>query len=130
MSRGMEVQMTQQAETVETKAAEPKAKRPRQARSVNVRFDGQGESLHVRAFKIGGGGWRSEAIVATGTGKKATRQRGMSAEHADEAAARVAVDKLVQEAQKAGWVPRPARSFARKPDAFAATPRPQAKPKK
>lgn len=119
-----------QAEQVETTVAEPKAKSPRQARSINFRFDGQGESLHVRAFRIGGGRWRSEAIVATGTGKKATRQRGVSAEHADEASARVAVDKLVQEAQKAGWALRPTRSFTRKPDAFASIPRPQAKPKK
>jgi hypothetical protein len=104
--------------------AEPKVKKARQVRSINVRLDGEGQQLHIRAYKIAGGRWRSEAIVITGTGKKAKRERGLTTEHADEAAAKVAIDKAADDAAKLGWQRKAARSFVRKADAFTSIPKP------
>lgn len=104
-------------------ASMPVEKKPREKRSINVRLVSEGQSLHIRAYRMKSG-WRSEVMVTTGTGKKATRERGVTAEHADEAAAKTAVEKLASDAEKMGWQRKASRSFVRKVDAFTAIPKP------
>jgi hypothetical protein len=120
---GMENQVAQATET--------KTKKAREMRSINVRLMGDGQTLHIRAFKLSGdlGRWRSEVIVTTGKGKSAKRERGNTDEHADLAAAKAAIDKLTKDAERAGWTKKPTRSFVRAADAFTGIPKP-AKSKK
>jgi hypothetical protein len=106
--------MTQQAEQVEGKAPETKVKKAREARSYNVRLDAPGETMLARAFRTRTG-WRAEVVIISGSGK---RTRGATSEHADEKAARAAVDEAAAKAAKLGWALRPARSFKRAADAW------------
>lgn len=99
-------------------------KKPRQLRSINTRLTADNQTMHVRAFKTKTA-WRSEVIITTGKGKAAKRERGLTAEHADEASARAAVDKHTDEAAKLGWQRKAARAIAvRQPDAFTSLPKP------
>jgi hypothetical protein len=121
LHRFKEKHMADQA--TETTVETPKKKR--EMRSINVRLTGDGQGLHIRAFKLTEGRWRSELIITTGTGKKATRERGNTDQHADLAAAKAAVEKLTKDAEKAGWQRKPTRSFERKADAFSGIPKPK-----
>ena len=107
--------------TIETPDKTP---RPKDAtpKSFGTRLTSEaGEQLLVRAHKTKAG-WRSE--VRHKVGKVTTR--GATQQHPTMEAARKAVETLAATAEKAGWVRKAARSFARMPDAFDAAhlPRP------
>ena len=96
-------------------------------KSYNVRVtDAAGTTLWLRAF-VTKSGARSECIQQTGSGKARKNSRGLTQNHATLAEAQRAVDLLAKAAEKAGWKRRESRGggFARKPDAFAALPKPK-----
>lgn len=108
----MATQTTMTENTDTTKTTRP---RPEGPRSFGIRMRSGDETLHLRGYKKKDG-WRSEARHKAG---KVTK-RGATADHPTIEAARKAVEALAATAERAGWVRKAARSFARMPDAFSA----------
>lgn len=109
---------------VETKPV-TKPEQPKEPKTFGIRFAARGElGLWLRAVRTKAG-WRTEVVYRQGK----VNSRGMSADHATAEQARVAIEKLAETAAKLGWTRKESRGggFARKPDAFAALPKPIAK---
>ena len=109
--------------TVETKQTVAVA--PKEPKSFGIRFAARGDlGLWLRAVRTKAG-WRTEVVYR----QAKTNTRGMSAEHATADAARAALERHAEAAAKLGWARKESRGggFARKPDAFAALPKPGSK---
>jgi hypothetical protein len=112
--------------TTKTTAEAGTTKEPR---TMTVTLVGEGgKVLRVTASRRRDG-WSTFAVERrkASDGKK-TSERGATERHADLAAARVAMDRIVAEAAKRGWVRSERRGgFAPRPDAFSLATLPYAK---
>ncbi len=109
-------------DTKETAKAKTPAADPRE---LSHRLVAGTETLTLLATKLPDGTYRTEAVHRAS--KAAKNVRGATQVHKDLAAARITLDRMVQDAKKNGWqVPTGKGGFRRPADQFTALPRPGA----